>query len=177
MCCANIIDVTLDHLLILGDNPMPLPKVPNGLKLTVILPADDVIWVKTEAVQKRTQPNTIIQRGLAALRGISPPPEMYTLPFRPETGVPMGIRLTTRQKQAIRGRNLYALLQDAIAMKLFTLEQFLKALGVSPSAFIRYWKPGGKVPVNMLRQTHAFLENHVAIEGALKEAVRVPDYI
>lgn len=156
---------------------MPLPKVPNGLKLTLILPADMVLRVKTEAVQERVQPSTIVQRALAAYWGetIGTPTPITPPIFIPRA--PTGIRLTTRQKQAIRGKNLFDLLQHAILKRLFTEGQFLGAAGVSASAFLRYWKPGGKVPVNKLKQVHAFLDNFVVLEDALKEALRVPDFL
>ena len=160
-----------------GDRIMPIPKVPNGLKLSLILPADMVLRVKTEAVQERTQPSTIVQRALTAYWGETVMPTTAFTPVLPGSDPSLGIRLTTRQKQAIRGRNLYNLLQDAIAMKLFAEAQFLKAMGVSSSAFTRFWKPGAKVPVNQLKRIHTFLSNYNSIEDALEEALRVPDII
>jgi hypothetical protein len=156
---------------------MPIPKVPNGLKLTLILPADMVLRVKTEAVQGRTQPSTIVQRALAAYWGETTMASTTFARVIPGSGASLGIRLTTRQKLAIRGRNLYALIQNLIAMKVFTEDQFLKALGISPSKFTRYWKPPAKVPADQLQRVFSFLEAHAMDDGEIKDAVRVPDFI
>lgn len=176
MVCYTIIkNVTAVHLLNTVDTKMPIPKVPQGLKLTLMLPEDMVLRVKTEAVQQRTQPSRIVQKALIAHWGETIVAAPLSAPCLNDAEY--GIRLTTRQKQAIRGRNLFALLKDAITMNLFAEGEFLNALGISASTYVRYWKPGGKVPANKLRQVHAFLDNYTKIEDALKRALRVPDFI
>jgi hypothetical protein len=177
MRCDIINIVAVHDLINWSYTIMPLPKVPNGLKLTLMLPGDVVLRVKTEAVQERTQPSTVVQRALAAYWGMTAIETPTWAPVALRSGAPLGLRLTTRQKQALRGRSLYALLQESLAMKLFAEDQLLKALGITRSAFIRYWQPDGKVPVNKLKQVHAFLDNYTMIEGALKDALRVPDFI
>lgn len=156
---------------------MPIPKIPNGLKLTLILPEDMVLRVKTEAVQKRTQPSVIVQRALSGYWGDTPMPIQAPASGIPMSGESLGMRLTTRQQQAIRGRNLYTLLQDVIAKGLVDEANFLNALKVSPSAYLRYWKSGAKVPVNQLRRVHGFLDNYPALDDRLAAAIAVPECI
>lgn len=152
---------------------MPIPKVPNGTKLTLMLPEDVVLRIKTEALQKRVQPSDIVQGALGILWGENP-----SLPSEPAPRrgtATLEIHLTSRQMQKLRGRSLFKLIQSAIAVHLFTEDQLLRDVGVSPSAYLKHWKPGKKVPVAHLDKVVRFLATFKAIRTKLQEALNVPE--
>ena len=51
---------------------MPLPKVPNGQKISLILPAELVRRIKLEALDSGCLPTAVVQKALECAATITP---------------------------------------------------------------------------------------------------------
>jgi hypothetical protein len=112
---------------------MPLPKIRDGQKLSLMLPADVVERLKFEAVGEGTIPALIVLEALDQFWGGE------SEAANPTTD------LTPKQRRSHMG--LLRHLEDLVIKGMITVEEITTAAGVGAEDFHGSWRTAGYVPV------------------------------
>lgn len=155
---------------------MPLPKVPDGQKLSLVLPADMVRRIKLEALDTGALPNGIVQQALAgywrdegADSATGQPPT--GAPAVDTTLTPRGLPIPLRQMKQL------AVMDAMLAEGRFTEQEFTTALGKTPGVLRAEWIKNKTGPLVEVVKIEKFIASKcVSREGylALIEVIRVP---
>ena len=155
---------------------MPLPKVPGGQKLSLVLPSDMVRRIKLEALDSGVLPNGIVQKALAGYwRDDSADSATgQSLADAPSADTPLssrGLPIPLRQMKQL------AVMDAMLAEGRFTEQEFTTALGKTPSALRAEWIKNKTGPLVEVVKIEKFIASKcISREGylALIEVMRVP---
>jgi hypothetical protein len=152
---------------------MPLPKVPNGQKISLMLPAELVRRIKLEALDTGSLPAGIVQKALEAYWGTQggDPPEP---PARQAEGPPTG---STGGPLPLRQMKQVTVMDAMFAQGRFTEQEFLAALGKTPGALRAAWIQHKSGTMTEVLKLEKFISSKCESRQAyldLLEATRVP---
>ena len=155
---------------------MPLPKVPNGQKISLILPAEVVRRIKLEALDTGSLPTAIVQKALEAFwraEDGDPPsvqPRIDAPPIDPTIGPP-SLPIPLRQMKQL------TIMDTMLAEGRFTEEEFTAAIGKAPGALRAAWIKNKSGAMTEVVKIEKFISSKCASRHdylALIEATRVP---
>ena len=155
---------------------MPLPKVSNGQKISLMLPADAVRRIKLEALETGSLPTVIVQKALECYWRIEGG-DSAQLPPRadvPANDSPIGsftLPIPLRQMKQL------TIMDAMLAEGRFTEEAFATAMGKTPSALRAAWIKNKSGAMTEVVKLEKFISSRCISRNdylALIEATRVP---
>jgi hypothetical protein len=155
---------------------MPLPKVSNGQKISLMLPADVVRRIKLEALETGSLPNVIVQKALEGYWRIEggdsaglPPPT--GAPSNDAVANPFTLPIPLRQMKQL------TIMDAMLAEGQFTEQEFTAAMGKTPSALRAAWIKNKSGAMTEVVKLEKFISSRCISRNdylALIEATRVP---
>ncbi len=117
---------------------MPLPKVPNGQKISLMLPAEVVRRIKLEALDTGSLPAVIVQKALEAYWRIEGGASAVVEPRIDAQSIdsavsPPSLPIPLRQMKQL------TIMDAMLAEGRFTEQEFTAAMGKTPSALRAAW--------------------------------------
>lgn len=155
---------------------MPLPKVPNGQKISLILPAELVRRIKLEALDSGCLPMAVVQKALEGYWGIEGTGSPSVQP-RPDTQAldttlsPTGLPIPLRQMKQL------TLMDALLSQGWFTEQEFTLALGKSPEGLRASWIKNKSGAMTEVVRLEKFISSKCASRNdylSLLEATQVP---
>jgi hypothetical protein len=155
---------------------MPLPKVLNGQKISLMLSAEIVRRIKLEALDTGSLPAVIVQKALESYwRTKDGDPETGRPPTegQPRESTPglLALPIPLRQMKQL------AVMDAMLAEGRFTEQEFVAAMGRTPSALRAAWIKNKTGAMTEVVKIEKFISSRCASRNdylALIEAARVP---
>lgn len=136
---------------------MPLPRVTDGKKLSLLLPVEVVRRVKHEAIDRGVIPAEVVRLALAAWWGESPATTQKQGTTRQ--------RSTPRQREVVssvdmdRRRSLFTFVDTLVTAGRFTQVDIMGHIGTSPANYRSGWRAAGAIPEKHVEAVITFLRS------------------
>jgi hypothetical protein len=155
---------------------MPLPKVLNGQKISLMLPAEVVRRIKLEALDAGCLPTLIVQKALEGYWRIEGGDSASVLPrndalSNDSTVSPPALPIPLRQMKQL------TIMEAMLAEGRFTEQEFTTAMGKTPSALRAAWIKNKSGAMTEVVKIEKFISSKCSSRNdylALLEATRVP---
>jgi hypothetical protein len=155
---------------------MPLPKVLNGQKISLMLPAEVVRRIKFEALDSGCLPTAVVQKALEGYwrieGGASASNQPHSgAPSNDPTVNPLSLPIPLRQMKQL------TIMDAMLGEGRFTEQEFTSALGKTPSVLRAAWIKNKSGAMTEVVKLEKFISSKCISRNdylALIEATRVP---
>jgi hypothetical protein len=155
---------------------MPLPKVLNGQKISLMLPAEVVRRIKLEALDAGCLPTVVVQKALEGYWRIEGGNPTTTQPqadaqSNDPTASPLSLPIPLRQMKQL------TIMDAMLAEGRFTEQEFTSALGKTPSVLRAAWIKNKSGAMTEIVKLEKFISSKCISRNdylALIEATRIP---
>jgi hypothetical protein len=155
---------------------MPLPKVLNGQKISLMLPAEVVRRIKLEALDTGCLPTAVVQKALEGYWRIG---TGNSAPIQPQAGEqsndptvsPLNLPIPLRQMKQL------TIMDAMLAEGRFTEQEFTSAVGKTPSVLRAAWIKNKSGAMTEVVKLEKFISSKCISRNdylALIEATRIP---